>query len=263
MRMFLKKHMGRKRKDNGYNKGKFKEFEYFLKGLRAPLFKLFNYKSKYKYDCPICGYYGPFMDKNNRLRAKCPKCGELERARMAMLVVNKIYDDAKAAETDVLHISPENFLRKIFKKKYKTYISSDLYREDVDHQFDIQSIPYPDNSFDLVFASHVLEYVKNDRQAIKEIKRVLRPGGLAFLPVPMLHKKTIDFEERPPNKRIIRETGEDYYDRYREVFEEVIVYKPKTFNQRFNLTIDIKEKKQTNQQEIEYQIPNLLPVCKS
>ena len=130
--------MGRKRKDEGYNKGKFKEVEYFLKGLRAPIFKLLNHKSKYKYDCPICGYNGPFMDKNNRLRAKCPKCGELERARMAMLVVNQIYDDKKASETDVLHVSPENFLRKIFKEKYKSYISSDLYREDVDHQFDIQ-----------------------------------------------------------------------------------------------------------------------------
>ena len=251
--------MGRKRKDDGYNKGRFKEIEYLLKGLRAPIFKLLNHKSKYKYDCPICGYHGPFMDKNNRLRAKCPKCGELERARMAMLVVNQIYDDKKASETDVLHISPENFLRKLFKEKYKSYISSDLYREDVDHQFDIQSIPYPDNSFDLVFASHVLEYVKNDKQAIKEINRVLRPGGLAFLPVPMLHKKTIDFEERPSNKRIIRETGKDYFDRYREVFAEVIIYEPEAFNPRFNLTIDMNEERQKS----EHQLPNLLPVCKS
>ena len=253
--------MGRKRKDDGYNKGKFKEIEYFLKGLRAPIFKLLNHKSKYRYDCPICDYHGPFMDKSNRLRAKCPKCGELERARMAMLVVNQIYDDKKASETDVLHVSPENFLRKIFKEKYKSYISSDLYREDVDHQFDIQSIPYPDNSFDLVFASHVLEYVKDDKQAIKEIKRVLRSGGLAFLPVPMLHDKTIDFEERPPNKRIIRETGRDYFDRYREVFSEVIVYEPSSFDEKFNLTIDMKDEQQKNHQSAVYQLPNPLPIC--
>ena len=112
--------MGKKRKDSGYNKGRFKEIEYYLKGLRAPIFKLLNHKSKYKYDCPICSYYGPFMNKNNRLRAKCPKCGELERARMAMLVINSIYSDKKASDTDVLHVSPENFLRKIFKDKYKT-----------------------------------------------------------------------------------------------------------------------------------------------
>ena len=141
-------------------------------------------------------------------------------------------------------------MRKHFKRKYKSYISSDLYRQDVDHQFDIQNIPYPDNSFDLVFASHVLEYVKNDRQALKEIKRVLKPEGLAFLPVPMLHKKTIDFEERPPTKRIIRETGEDYFDRYKEVFREVIVYKPEAFNSRFNLTIYINGERQESEQGI-------------
>ena len=201
------------------------------------------------------------MDKNNRHRAKCPKCGELERARMAMLVANEIYDDHKASQTDVLHISPENFLRKIFKKKYKSYISSDLYRKDVDHQFDIEEIPYPDNSFDLVFASHVLEYVKNDKKAINEIKRVLRPGGLAFLPVPMLHDKTIDFEERPPNKRIIRETGVDYFDRYREVFTEVKVYDPSSFNEKYNLTIDMEDESSSKKRM--YQLPNFLPVCKA
>jgi SAM-dependent methyltransferase len=253
--------MGRKRKGDGYNEGKYKEVEYFLKGLRAPIFKLININSKHKYICPICNYKGPFMDKNNRHHAKCPKCGELERARMAMLVVNEIYDDHKASQTDVLHISPENFLRKIFKKKYKSYISSDLYRKDVDHQFDIEEIPYPDNSFDLVFASHVLEYVKNDKKAINEIKRVLRPGGLAFLPVPMLHDKTIDFEERPLNKRIIRETGVDYFDRYREVFTEVKVYDPSSFDEKFNLTIDMEDESSTERRI--YQLPNLLPVCKA
>ena len=253
--------MGRKRKGDGYNEGKYKEVEYFLKGLRAPIFKLININSKHKYICPICNYKGPFMDKNNRHRAKCPKCGELERARMAMLVANEIYDDHKASQTDVLHISPENFLRKIFKKKYKSYISSDLYRKDVDHQFDIEEIPYPDNSFDLVFASHVLEYVKNDKKAINEIKRVLRPGGLAFLPVPMLHDKTIDFKERPPNKRIIRETGVDYFDRYREVFTEVKVYDPSSFDEKFNLTIDMEDESSSKKRM--YQLSNFLPVCKA
>jgi SAM-dependent methyltransferase len=253
--------MRKKRKGDGYNEGKYKEVEYFLKGLRAPIFKLININSKHKYICPICNYKGPFMDKNNRHHAKCPKCGELERARMAMLVVNEIYDDHKASQTDVLHISPENFLRKIFKKKYKSYISSDLYRKDVDHQFDIEEIPYPDNSFDLIFASHVLEYVKNDKKAINEIKRVLRPGGLAFLPVPMLHDKTIDFEERPLNKRIIRETGVDYFDRYREVFTEVKVYDSSSFDEKFNLTIDMEDESSTERRM--YQLPNLLPVCKA
>jgi hypothetical protein len=78
----------------------------------------------------------------------------------------------------------------------------------------------------------------------------------------MLHKKTIDFEERPPNKRIIRETGEDYFDRYRAVFSEVTVYNPRAFDQRYNLTIDMTNEIKTNNEDASYQIPNLLPVCK-
>ena len=70
--------MGKIRKNDGYNTGKFKEVEYFLKGLRAPIYKLINFNSKHKYQCPICNYNGPFLDKKNRHRAKCPKCGELE-----------------------------------------------------------------------------------------------------------------------------------------------------------------------------------------
>ena len=103
--------------------------------------------------------------------------------------------------------------------------------------------------------------MKNDKKAINEIKRVLRPGGLAFLPVPMLHDKTIDFEERPPNKRIIRETGVDYFDRYREVFTEVKVYDPGSFNENFNLTNDMVD--QSSSEKRMYQLPNLLPVCKA
>jgi SAM-dependent methyltransferase len=174
-----------------------------------------------------------------------------------------MYDDKKAAETDVLHISPENFLRKFFKKRFKSYISSDLYRKDVDHQFDIEEIPYPNNSFDLVFASHVLEYVKNDKKAIREIQRVLRPQGFAFLPVPMLHDKTIDFQERPPNKRIIRETGIDYYDRYKEVFSEVMIYDSESFDKSFNLTIDIENLDSDTPEGYMHHMPNLLPVCRA
>jgi ubiquinone/menaquinone biosynthesis C-methylase UbiE len=162
-----------------------------------------------------------------------------------------------------LHISPENFLRKLFKKKYKSYISGDLYRKDVDKQFNIEHIPFLDNSFDLVFASHVLEYVENDTQAISEIKRVLRPGGLAMLPVPVIHDKTIDFNERPKNKRIIREIGVDYFNRYRDIFSEVIVYESSEFDEKFNLTIDMQKDLDSDPISNKYQLPNLLPVCRA
>jgi SAM-dependent methyltransferase len=49
---------------------------------------------------------------------------------------------------------------------------------------DTTSMPFPDNSFDKVIASEILEHVPNDRLAMAEIARILRPGGVAAITVP-------------------------------------------------------------------------------
>ncbi|WP_430787491.1 class I SAM-dependent methyltransferase [Actinoplanes sp. G11-F43] len=46
------------------------------------------------------------------------------------------------------------------------------------------SLPFPDASFDRVIASEVLEHIPDDVTAIRELARVLRPGGLAAVTVP-------------------------------------------------------------------------------
>ena len=47
-----------------------------------------------------------------------------------------------------------------------------------------ENLPYPAERFDLVLSHEVLEHVENDRQALEEIMRVLRTGGLLALFVP-------------------------------------------------------------------------------
>jgi SAM-dependent methyltransferase len=49
---------------------------------------------------------------------------------------------------------------------------------------DTTNMPFPDNSFDKVIASEILEHVPNDRLAMAEIARILRPGGVAAITVP-------------------------------------------------------------------------------
>jgi len=54
-------------------------------------------------------------------------------------------------------------------------------------RFDASSfppIPYPDNSFDTIVSFQVIEHVKNDIEFLKEIKRILVPGGKAILTTP-------------------------------------------------------------------------------
>lgn len=47
-----------------------------------------------------------------------------------------------------------------------------------------ENLPYPEDSFDLVLSHEVLEHVADDRQALLEIMRCLKPGGRLFLFVP-------------------------------------------------------------------------------
>lgn len=42
-------------------------------------------------------------------------------------------------------------------------------------------MPYEDNSFDLLICSHILYCIPEDRKAMQEIHRVLRPGGKALI----------------------------------------------------------------------------------
>lgn len=206
-----------------------------IKSFRAYFYKLLFWRSKF--ECPVCHYKGPFKDKRERKNAKCPACGELERARMHQLVLNELLDTASLKQLAVLHFAPERHFRNLFQSGAKEYISADLNRTDVDWICDMQSIPCENNRFDLVFASHVLEYPEDDFQAMREIHRVLRPGGFAILTIPLVHEKTVDLTERDPMTRMMHEPGLDYFDRMRKVFSKVIEFKSSDFPEKNQVNV--------------------------
>jgi SAM-dependent methyltransferase len=47
----------------------------------------------------------------------------------------------------------------------------------------IEKLPFPDETFDVVSTAGVVEYLAEDRTAITELRRVLRPGGYLLLPI--------------------------------------------------------------------------------
>lgn len=79
----------------------------------------------------------------------------------------------------------------------------------------ITDIQYSDHSFDIIYCSHVLEHLPNDRKAMRELERVLKPNGWALLMVPVTVDKTIeDPLETNPAERERRFGRHDHVRRY-------------------------------------------------
>jgi SAM-dependent methyltransferase len=211
-----------------------------LKGtIRAPLYKTLHWR-KQVFECPICHYKGPFKDKRShqhRKHAKCPKCGALERARLQYLVLREVLDPINTTNNKMLHFAPEPSFQAYLREKFDTYETADLYRKDVDHNVDIQDLPFADASYDFILASHILEYPVDDMKSISEIRRILKPGGIAMLPIPLMHEKTVDRKTRDPLSRMMHEPGLDYFDRFRQFFHRVDLPDSDSFPDKYQLYI--------------------------
>lgn len=96
------------------------------------------------------------------------------------------------------------------------YYKVDLVMKGVDARVDMCCLPFSTASFDIVYASHVLEHIKQDLQTINEIKRVMIPGGVSILPVQIIGTSAIEYSE--PNSYVsnhVRAPGKEYYERYK------------------------------------------------
>jgi SAM-dependent methyltransferase len=65
-----------------------------------------------------------------------------------------------------------------------------------------ESLPFEDESFDAVICTEVLEHARDPSRALAEVRRVLRPGGRAFVTTPFmvpLHEMPYDFYRYTPS----------------------------------------------------------------
>jgi SAM-dependent methyltransferase len=135
--------------------------------------------------CPICGYTGMFISVGHppRWDARCPQCGSRERHRLMDLWIHEGGGD-RLADKRILHFAPEKTLMRQMRNN-PLYETADLQQSGVTHQVDITQTKLPDATYDIVIANHVLEHIDDDRQAMREILRLLKPGGIAVLSVPL------------------------------------------------------------------------------
>jgi len=184
------------------------------------------FSNKEPFECPICGYLGPFMDlravAGPRRHAKCPKCGALERHRLQYAVVKNVLRTRNPTAMKMLHFAPEPAFRPLFARQFKEYTTADLEMKDVDYNIDMRNLPFDDGSYDFVFASVVFDYIPDDERAIKEVRRVLGPNGIAILPVSLVGDKTVEYSEPNPYESYhVRACGMDYFERYERYFSKV------------------------------------------
>ena len=218
----------------------------FVKDLLRPAYR--NYlaiKNKgHKVQCNICGreYHdfrpvvgrhsdGSFYLIENHV-GSCWLCSSYPRMRQMWLWLTTEYNIREKSGIRILHVAPEFSISEILKKeKNIEYICIDNHCNGYRYPSyvkdgDIQHLDYPNDYFDLVICNHVLEHVKDDKEAINQIYRVLKREGKAILMVPIDYDISVTDEEKPSEiltaaereKRFgqydhVRQYGLDYFDR--------------------------------------------------
>jgi SAM-dependent methyltransferase len=117
----------------------------------------------------------------------CPNCGASDRDRLYALYLDKRLAGTSLDGFRLLDIAPAEALSKHIRRKHRLlYRTADLYMAAVDDRVDITRMDcYPDAHFDAFICSHVLEHIPDDKAAMSELSRILKPGGWGIVMVPL------------------------------------------------------------------------------
>lgn len=176
--------------------------------------------------CPICENSVVFSAFAGRGKVLCPQCKSLERHRAIFIWLRRFGAWSSANITKLLHIAPEECLGSFFsRQKNIDYLSADLHSPYAMLQINMTEMPLESNSFHAIICSHVMEHITDDRRAIREMFRVLKPGGFAIVSVPLSRGATYeDFTLTSDEERLaafgqtdhVRICGRDYPSRFQE-----------------------------------------------
>jgi SAM-dependent methyltransferase len=182
--------------------------------------------------CPYCGWHGyEFLSIDCGTfvvpRAECPNCHSQERHRLLYEFLRRTQqENLKRDKKAILHIAPElqiNNWGRLY-SRHKNY-GIDLNRDVLACMpgrgtvGDILRMPFSDGTFDSVLCLHVLEHVADDRQAIRELYRIVKPGGQMTIMVPFMMGLEATIEYGAPDKNM---------------FDHVRAYSPHDFHDKLD-----------------------------
>lgn len=214
-----------------------------------------------QFSCPVCmgsvrtmrplGFRIPVLEDLDVIGGEylendtCPVCGSHSRARLVhqyLLRESDLWRNHQGKR--VLHFAPElGITMALARFKDIEYVAADINPAKYIHTptpvvpVNITQIQYPDNYFDVIICNHILEHIDDDALAMRELLRVLRPGGIAILQVPISLKLESTFEDASitdPGERErifgqndhVRIYGSDYTKRLENVGFLVEVFDP-------------------------------------
>lgn len=139
----------------------------------------------------------------------CPFCGSRSRTRRLywFLIENELI------RGKVLHFSPLRSVYRLLKKNTEIqYFSTDFEDEFLaDYRYDITQIPLKNEYFDLIICYHILEHIENDKKAMEELHRILKPDGVCLIQTPFKDGNIYeDFSKKTPEERLKAFGQEDH-----------------------------------------------------
>lgn len=202
-------------------------------GLRADLVNRFvrlaNRVLPPRYECPCCGKATwRFLDHDVvgyvKPNSVCPSCGSHEKYRAAWLILAAELPSWPVGAR-VLHVAPERALDPLFAtRRDLRRVTLDLKAPHVGVRGDLSRLPFADASFERLLVFHVLDYVPDDRAALRELARVAAPGGVLDLQLPLkADGRTEELDAPDPLDSFhIRRYGPDVLDRVREAGFDIL-----------------------------------------
>ncbi len=141
----------------------------------------FKYRGN-NHECSVC-------NKNNNQFITipdgdllCPFCGSRSRTRRLYnyLIENNLLNGK------VLHFSPSRSIyRNLEKNKSIEYYSTDYEDEFIaKYKYDITDIPKENDTFNVIICFHILEHIEADQNAMAQLSRVLKQGGICLIQTP-------------------------------------------------------------------------------
>ncbi len=172
-----------------------------------------NYELGLDRYCNICGYrFAQFNTFNGRENASCPVCGSVERHRHLAVHLFALLPFLQGKK--ILHFAPEAIIKNILMSSYAEYYDADIVQWKATYCIDITKISFEDAFFDYVLAIHVLEHIVDDALALRNIFRVLKPGGVAILSVPIFQQFFEQPEAVTPEERLTLYGQADHVRKY-------------------------------------------------